>query len=49
MKRKIMVMNKQVTRLKDDIIEKEQALVRDEQDQKRLEKDNETFKVLFLP
>ncbi|MEQ2310938.1 hypothetical protein AMECASPLE_014468 [Ameca splendens] len=44
-KRKIKIMNNQVSRLKDEIIGKEQVLIRDQQEQKRLEKDNEALKL----
>lgn len=39
-------MNNQVTRLRDEISGKELALVKDEQERKRLDKDNEALKVL---
>lgn len=46
MKRKMKTMNNQVTRLRDEITGKELALAKDQQEHKRLEKDNEAFKVL---
>lgn len=46
-KRKMKTMNNQVTRLRDEISGKELALAKDEQEQKRLDKDNETLKVLW--
>lgn len=46
MKRKMKTMNNQVTRLRDEITGKEQALAKDQQEYKRLEKDNEALKVL---
>ncbi|XP_034538757.1 cilia- and flagella-associated protein 58 [Notolabrus celidotus] len=45
MKRKIRTMNNQVTRLRDEISGKELALAKDQQEHKRLEKDNEALKV----
>lgn len=45
-KRKMKTMNNQVTRLRDEISGKELALAKDEQERKRLDKDNETLKVL---
>uniref|UniRef100_A0A3Q2CVU7 Cilia and flagella associated protein 58 n=1 Tax=Cyprinodon variegatus TaxID=28743 RepID=A0A3Q2CVU7_CYPVA len=45
MKRKLKTMNNHTARLKEEIIGKEQALVRDQQEQKRLEKDSEALKV----
>lgn len=45
-KRKMKTMNNQVTRLRDEISGKEVALVKDEQERKRLDKDNEALKVL---
>lgn len=39
-------MNNQVTRLRDEITGKELALTKDQQEHKRLEKDNESLKVL---
>ncbi|XP_068187756.1 cilia- and flagella-associated protein 58 [Antennarius striatus] len=45
MKRKMKTMNNQVTRLRDDISGKELALAKDQQEHKRLEKDNEALKV----
>lgn len=39
-------MNSQVTRLRDEISGKELALAKDEQEHKRLDKDNEALKVL---
>jgi len=42
-------MNNQVTRLRDEISGKEQALAKDQQEHKRLEKDNEALKVLLRP
>lgn len=39
-------MNNQVTRLRDEISGKELALAKDEQEHKRLDKDNEALKVL---
>ncbi|XP_042286993.1 fasciculation and elongation protein zeta-1 isoform X4 [Thunnus maccoyii] len=44
MKRKMKTMNNQVTRLRDEITGKELALAKDQQEHKRLEKDNETLK-----
>lgn len=38
-------MNNQVTRLRDEITGKELALAKDQQEHKRLEKDNEALKV----
>lgn len=46
MKRKMKTMNNQVTRLRDEITGKEQALAKEQQEYKRLEKDNEALKVL---
>ncbi len=46
MKRKMKTMNNQVTRLRDEITGKELALAKDQQEHKRLEKDNEALKVL---
>lgn len=46
MKRKMKTMNNQVTRLRDEITGKEMAIVKDQQEFKRLEKDNESLKVL---
>lgn len=46
-KRKMKTMNNQVTRLRDEISGKELALAKDEQERKRLDKDNETLKVLI--
>lgn len=46
MKRKMKTMNNQVTRLRDEISGKELALAKDEQEHKRLDKDNEALKVL---
>lgn len=48
MKRKIRTMNNRVTRLRDEISGKELALAKDQQEHKRLEKDNEALKVLLL-
>ena len=45
MKRKMKTMNNQVTRLRDEITGKEMALAKDQQEHKRLEKDNEALKV----
>uniref|UniRef100_A0A3Q3NR69 Cilia and flagella associated protein 58 n=1 Tax=Labrus bergylta TaxID=56723 RepID=A0A3Q3NR69_9LABR len=45
-KRKMKTMNNQVTRLRDEITGKELALAKDQQEQKRLQKDNEALKVL---
>ncbi|XP_068600277.1 cilia- and flagella-associated protein 58 [Brachionichthys hirsutus] len=45
MKRKMKIMNNQVTQLRDDITGKELALARDQQEHKRVEKDNEALKV----
>lgn len=45
MKRKIRTMNNQVGRLREEINGKEFALVKDQQEHKRLEKDNEVLKV----
>lgn len=45
MKRKMKTMNNQVTRLRDEISGKELALAKDQQEHKRLEKENETLKV----
>lgn len=45
-KRKMKTMNNQVTRLRDEISGKELALAKDEQEHKRLDKDNEALKVL---
>uniref|UniRef100_A0A673AB75 Cilia and flagella associated protein 58 n=1 Tax=Sphaeramia orbicularis TaxID=375764 RepID=A0A673AB75_9TELE len=44
MKRKMRTMNNQVTRLRDDITGKEMAIAKDQQEHKRLEKDNEGLK-----
>ncbi|XP_037605427.1 cilia- and flagella-associated protein 58 [Sebastes umbrosus] len=44
MKRKMKIMNNQVTRLRDEITGKELALAKDQQEHKRLEKDNEALK-----
>ncbi|XP_068577374.1 cilia- and flagella-associated protein 58 [Cebidichthys violaceus] len=44
MKRKMKTMNNQVTRLRDEITGKELALTKDQQEHKRLEKDNEALK-----
>ncbi|KAG7516460.1 hypothetical protein JOB18_031669 [Solea senegalensis] len=44
MKRKMKTMNNQVTRLRDEITGKEMALAKDQQEFKRLEKDNESLK-----
>ncbi|XP_034093538.1 LOW QUALITY PROTEIN: cilia- and flagella-associated protein 58-like [Gymnodraco acuticeps] len=44
MKRKMKTMDNQVTRLRDEITGKELALTKDQQEHKRLEKDNETLK-----
>ncbi|XP_041657963.1 cilia- and flagella-associated protein 58 [Cheilinus undulatus] len=44
-KRKMKTMNNQVTRLRDEITGKELALAKDQQEHKRLEKDNEALKV----
>ncbi|KAM8899578.1 cilia- and flagella-associated protein 58 isoform 1-T1 [Spinachia spinachia] len=44
MKRKLKTMNNQVTRLRDEITGKELALTKDQQEHKRLEKDNESLK-----
>ncbi|XP_070839620.1 cilia- and flagella-associated protein 58 [Chaetodon trifascialis] len=44
MKRKMKTMNNQVTRLRDEITGKELALAKDQQEHKRLEKDNEALK-----
>lgn len=46
-KRKMKTMSNQVTRLRDEISGKESALAKDEQEHKRLDKDNETLKVCF--
>uniref|UniRef100_A0A674NJS0 Cilia and flagella associated protein 58 n=1 Tax=Takifugu rubripes TaxID=31033 RepID=A0A674NJS0_TAKRU len=43
-KRKMKTMNNQVTRLRDEISGKELALAKDEQERKRLDKDNEALK-----
>uniref|UniRef100_A0A3B5A651 Cilia and flagella associated protein 58 n=1 Tax=Stegastes partitus TaxID=144197 RepID=A0A3B5A651_9TELE len=43
-KRKMKTMNNQVTRLRDEISGKELALAKDQQEHKRLEKDNEALK-----
>lgn len=48
MKRKMKTMTNQVTRLGDEITGKELALAKDQQEHKRLEKDNETLKVVNL-
>lgn len=48
MKRKMKTMNNQVTRLRDEITGKELALAKDQQEHKRLEKDNEALKVQQL-
>lgn len=45
MKRKMKTMNNQVTRLRDEISVKELALAKDQQEHKRLERENETLKV----
>lgn len=45
-KRKMKTMNNQVTRLRDEISGKELTLAKDEQERKRLDKDNEALKVL---
>lgn len=45
-KRKMKTMNNHVTRLRDEITGKELALAKDQQEHKRLEKDNESLKVL---
>lgn len=39
-------MNNQVTRLRDEITGKELTLAKEQQEHKRLEKDNESLKVL---
>ncbi|XP_069021148.1 cilia- and flagella-associated protein 58 [Embiotoca jacksoni] len=44
MKRKMKTMNNQVTRLRDEISGKELAMAKDQQEHKRLEKDNEAVK-----
>ncbi|XP_031166935.1 cilia- and flagella-associated protein 58 [Sander lucioperca] len=44
MKRKMKTMNNQVTRLRDEITGKELAIAKDQQEHKRLEKDNEALK-----
>uniref|UniRef100_A0A7N8XSI7 Cilia and flagella associated protein 58 n=1 Tax=Mastacembelus armatus TaxID=205130 RepID=A0A7N8XSI7_9TELE len=44
MKRKMKTMNNHVTRLRDEITGKELALAKDQQEHKRLEKDNEALK-----
>lgn len=44
-KRKMKTMNNQVARLRDEISGKELALAKDEQEHKRLDKDNEALKV----
>ncbi|KAM9847002.1 cilia- and flagella-associated protein 58 [Aulostomus maculatus] len=44
MKRRMRTMDNQVTRLRDEISGKELALVKDQQEHKRLEKDNEALK-----
>lgn len=46
MKRKMKTMNNHVDRLRDEISGKELALAKDEQEHKRLDKDNEALKVL---
>lgn len=46
LKRKMRTMNNQVARLRDEISGKESALAKDEQEHKRLDKDNEALKVL---
>lgn len=48
MKRKMKTMKNQVTRLRDEITGKELTLAKDQQEHKRLEKDNEALKVLQL-
>lgn len=48
MKRKMKIMTNQVNRLRDEITGKDQALAMDQQENKRLEKDNEAFKVQQL-
>lgn len=45
MRRKMKTMNNQVTRLRDEITGKELALSKDQQEHRRLEKDNEALKV----
>lgn len=45
MKRKMKTMNNQVTRLRDEITGKELAINKEQQEHKRLEKDNEALKV----
>ncbi|XP_013883448.1 cilia- and flagella-associated protein 58 [Austrofundulus limnaeus] len=44
MKRKMKTLNNQVSRLRDEIIGKEEALIKDQQEHKHLEKDNEALK-----
>lgn len=44
MKRKMKIMNNQVTRLRDEIMGKELAISKEQQEHKRLEQDNETLK-----
>ncbi|XP_029957141.1 cilia- and flagella-associated protein 58 [Salarias fasciatus] len=44
MKRKMKTMSNQVTRLRDEITGKELALAKDQQEQRRLERDNEALK-----
>ncbi len=45
MRKKMKIMNSQVSRLRDEITGKELALAKDQQEHKRLEKDNEALKV----
>lgn len=45
MRRRMKTMNNQVTRLRDEITGKELAISKDQQEHKRLEKDNEVLKV----
>uniref|UniRef100_A0A4W6DUE0 Cilia and flagella associated protein 58 n=1 Tax=Lates calcarifer TaxID=8187 RepID=A0A4W6DUE0_LATCA len=47
-KRKMKTMNNHVTRLRDEITGKELALAKDQQEHKRLEKDNESLKLIKL-
>lgn len=48
MKRKVKILKNQVNRLRDEITGKEEALTKDQQEHKRLEKDNETLKVQLI-
>lgn len=44
-KRNMSIMSNQVTRLRDEVTGKELALAKDQQEHKRLEKNNEALKV----